>query len=141
MSMELAITPDLGKEESNLLREKLDESNSPFVGPSNFREIGLAIRDESGSIVGGLIGSCVWNLLHVNVVWVSGELRGKGYGSKLLAAAEKDALKRGCDFVKLHTFSFQARPFYERHGYRVIAETKGFPEKGQSQFLMFKELR
>lgn len=35
--------------------------------------------------------------------------------------------------------SFQARPFYEAHGYSVLVEKKDFP-KGHSQFLMFKEL-
>ena len=61
------------------------------------------------------------------------------YGSKLLFQAEQEAKIFGAEFVRRHTFSFQARPFYERHGYVVISETENFP-KGHSQYLMIKAL-
>ena len=133
------ISHDLSKEESQQLRVNLDEYNSQFVGPSNFSEIGLALRDDAGVVIGGLIGSIVWDWLHVNVIVVSEKLRGKGYGSQLMSAGEQESINRGCKYAKLHTFGFQARPFYEGLGYRVISETKDFP-KGSSQFLLFKEL-
>ena len=133
------ITMDLSADENQELRRRLDEFNEPFVGKPNPREIGLAVRSDEGELVAGLIGSAVWEMLHINVIWVSDALRGQGYGSKLLTQAEDEGRNLGCEFVKLHTFSFQARPFYERHGYQVIGETRDFP-KGHSQFLMFKPL-
>ena len=137
--MELEITADLGQEERQFVREKLDEFNAEAFGPTTVEEFGLAIRDEAGNPIGGLTGSVLWDWLHIHVIWVSEELRKQGLGSKLMLAGEQEGVKRGCKYAKLHTFSFQARPFYERQGYQVIAETKDFPE-GHSQYLMFKPL-
>ncbi len=137
--MILEITADLNKDESQFIRLKLDEFNRQFAGPTNFSEIGLALRDDTKTVVGGLIGSVVWDWLHVNVLWVSDHLRGQGYGAELLRSGERESIERGCNFAKLHTFQFQARGFYESLDYKVIAETKGFPG-GYSQYLMFKAL-
>lgn len=137
--MAFEITADLEGTEFQFLRDKLDESNAGVVGPSRVHEFGLALRDNTGEVVGGVIASVLWEWLHVHVIWVSDDLRGEGYGSGLLVAAESQGLSLGCRYAKLHTFSFQARPFYEKHGYAMIAETKDFP-RGHSQYLMFKQL-
>jgi len=39
----------------------------------------------------------------------------------------------------LDEFDFQARPFYERHGYRVVGELAGFPN-GHVRFTLLKAL-
>ena len=137
--MNLKIDADLKATEGNILRAKLDEYNEPIVGKRETIDLGYAIRHNDGELVGGLIGSIVWTMLHINVVWVSPALRGNDYGSKLMLQAEQEAKQHGAEFARLHTFSFQARPFYERHGYVVISERKNFP-RGHSQYLMVKEL-
>ena len=133
------IKNDLSKNENMVLRDRLDQFNEQFVGRPNVREVGLAVRDEGNELIAGLIGSIAWEMLHINVIWVSEALRGRGYGSSLLQQAEDEAKDQGCEFVKLHTFSFQARPFYEQHGYHIIGETQDFP-KGHTQYLMHKQL-
>ena len=133
------IEAHLSKEDESFLRDRLDEFNEPYAGPRNSEEFGLTVRDDAGVVVAGVIASCIWQWLHINVIWVSDSLRGQGYGSALLAAAEKEGLKRNRKYAMLHTFSFQARPFYERHGYRLSGELTNFPE-GHSQFRMSKKL-
>ncbi len=137
--MKLEIETNLIAEEGDFLRQKLDEFNEPFAGPRRPEDFGLAVRDEGGVVVAGLIASCIWEWLHINIIWVSDELRGQGYGSSLLMAAEKEGIARNREFAMLHTFSFQARPFYERHGYRLSGELVDFP-KGHSQYKMYKRL-
>lgn len=137
--MQLELTPDLSEDESVLLRSNLDLNNEPYAGPRNTIELGYAIRDASGDLVAGLIGVCLWQWLHINVIWVADERRGQGLGTKLLLAAENEAKEHCMEFALLHTFSFQARPFYEKHGYTVVGETKDFP-KGHSQYTMIKQL-
>ena len=137
--MKLEIESNLSQNENGYLRARLDEYNEPFAGPRNTEDFGLAVRDETGAVVAGVIASCIWDWLHINVIWVSDNLRGQGYGSSLLKAAEKEGIERKREFAMLHTFSFQARPFYERHGYRMAGELKDFP-KGHSQYKMFKHL-
>lgn len=47
------------------------------------------------------------------------DIRGLGYGSKLLLEIEQIAFKNKCDFIKVDTLSFQALDFYQHHGYQV----------------------
>ena len=67
-------------------------------------------------------------------------LRGKGYGERLLRAAEDEARAHGYQGVFLETLGFQARPFYERYGYEVFAELPDRPA-GYTASFMKKFLR
>jgi hypothetical protein len=49
-------------------------------------------------------------------------------------------VQRGCQYVWLDTYSFQARPFYEKLGYRVFGQLPDHPP-GHTRFFMFKTLR
>jgi GNAT superfamily N-acetyltransferase len=76
-------------------------------------------------------------MLHVDFLWVHPERRSDGLGSRLLALAEEEAKARGCRGSWLNTFDFQARPFYERHGYAAFGELGGFGN-GQTRIFMSK---
>ena len=58
--------------------------------------------------------------LYIAELAVREPFRGHGYGTKLLSRAEQYALERSCSNAWLFTFSFQARPFYERLGYQLF---------------------
>jgi GNAT superfamily N-acetyltransferase len=66
---------------------------------------------------------------------VAEPFRGQGYGGKLLRAAQDEARMQGCHGVFLTTFSFQARPFYEKSGYEVVADIQDYP-KGHSHHVL-----
>ena len=55
-------------------------------------------------------------------------------------AAEDEARSQGCTGVFLSTFSFQARPFYERFGYEIIADVPDYPA-GHTYHVLKKTLR
>jgi GNAT superfamily N-acetyltransferase len=99
----------------------------------------IVIRNEVGEIVGGLIGSTYWGWLEVNVLWVADGLRRLGYGRTLLRMAEAEARTRNCSHVMLTTYSFQARGFYEKEGYRVVGEMADYPP-GAAYYWMRKDL-
>jgi hypothetical protein len=48
-------------------------------------------------------------------------------------------VQRGCAHAHLDTFSYQARPFYERRGYQVFGMLQDYPP-GQQRFFMEKTL-
>jgi GNAT superfamily N-acetyltransferase len=101
--------------------------------------LSVVLKDAQGKLVGGLIGSTNWGWLHVDLLSVEANLRGLGYGSKLLETAENIARERGCTFAYLDTFSFQAQAFYEKHGYEVWGSLEDFP-LGASRIYLKKSL-
>lgn len=104
------------------------------VAPYETRPLAIALRSESGEIEGGLIGHSVWDWLYVNYLWVAKARRHGGCGKRLLDAAEREAERRGCLGVWLHTLSFQAPAFYERQGYERFGELDDFPKGHQRLF-------
>jgi GNAT superfamily N-acetyltransferase len=97
-------------------------------------------RDRNGIMVGGMHGHVNWTWLHISLVWVTEAERHRGLGSQLLATLETAAVERGCLHAHLDTFSYQARPFYERHGYRLFATLHDYPP-GHQRFFLRKTLR
>lgn len=97
----------------------------------------LFLRDESGSIVGGLTASTYWGWLDIDNLWVHEDLRQRGFGAHLLRRAEEIARQRGCTTAFLTTFGFQARGFYEKYGYVVVGELTDYPP-GSSYFWLRK---
>ena len=72
--------------------------------------------------------------------WTLGVLsRDQGHGSRLLAAAEDGARRRGCRSAHLDTLSFQAERFYLKHGYTEFGRLPDLPV-GHSRVYMRKAL-
>src|SRR5438309_1115456 len=114
-------------EEIQAIRDGLLAFNVARLGPPNFVSIELVAREASGALLGGLLGHRRWGWLYVAQLWVDERHRARGVGSRLLRTAEDDARAAGCTTALLDTFSFQARPFYERQGYVVWATLEGYP--------------
>lgn len=94
--------------------------------------LALALRDRRGRLVGGLAGYSLFGWLAVELLWVDPAARGVGHGGRLLAAAEAEALRRGCRRARLNTYSFQAPGFYERCGYTRTMTLDDTPRGHQS---------
>ena len=67
------------------------------------------------------------------------ECRKGGVGKMILQEAEAYARSKNCTEVLLTTFAFQARPFYEKNGYRVVFE-QVFLDTKANGFFMVKSL-
>jgi ribosomal protein S18 acetylase RimI-like enzyme len=67
------------------------------------------------------------------------ELRGQAFGSRLLAAVEAEARRRGCKRAVVETSSFQAPGFYERHGYEEFGRV-AFGTGRDARIFLRKEL-
>ena len=89
--------------------------------------------------MGGVIGATYWDWFQLDLMWVKEELRGHGYGRRLLTLAENEARRRGARHVHLDTFSFQAPGFYEKCGYQVFGVLQDYPA-GHQRFYLAKEL-
>lgn len=135
--IELTASPDPA--DVQVVSDGLDAYNAAHGAPMDWVPLTIFVRDGQGDIAGGLIGGTFWGWLYVGRLWIEESLRGQGYGSRLLAEAEQEAVRRGCHHVCLDTQDFQARPFYEKHGYRVYGEVSDMP-LGHSRYSLEKKL-
>lgn len=109
--------------------------NKQQAGDTNFQRLCFALQTPDQEIVGGVLGEVYWEWLHVDLLWVKDELRGRGYGHRLLATIEQEARQHGARTAYLDTFSFQAPEFYKQRGYQVFGELEDFPPGHQRYFL------
>lgn len=133
----MTIDSDLAPTASDLaqIRAGLMAFNDSQVGPATIERMAVYLRDDDGAIQGGLVGFFAWKWLSIEWLWVSETLRGQGHGSALLRQAEALARAAGCVAVKLDTFEFQAKPFYEKHGYVVFGLLEGYPANTRTYYL------
>lgn len=123
-----------------IVRHGLREASEAASGvPQGFWPLALILRDDAGEVAGGAVGVAFWNWLFIDMLWIRPELRGQGWGARLLADAEAEARQRHCTGVWLDTFSFQARPFYEARGYEVFGEIAEHPA-GHTRYFLKKKL-
>lgn len=122
-----------------IIGKGLQHFNVEHAGEEGFQRICYAVKSPNEDIAGGALGEMYWGWFHLDLMWVRDELRGQGYGHRLLGEIEDEARKRGAKSVFLDTFNFQAPEFYLRHGYRVFGELADFPQ-GFERFFLMKDL-
>lgn len=102
-------------------------------------QLALLVRDDEGQCQGGLWGQLSQGWLCVDLLGLTPEARAHGTGRRLMALAEDWALAKGCLGVYLDTFSFQARPFYEKLGYQLFGQIDTYPDQ-HSRFFLSKRI-
>jgi ribosomal protein S18 acetylase RimI-like enzyme len=122
-------------EDVALLNDRLYQFNAAVTGVDDGRWLTIFVRDTAGQIEAGLYGWTWGRTGFIETRWVREDLRSRGLGSRLLAAAEREAERRGCQEVQLSTHSYQAPGFYRRLGYEVIGELPGWPGDSTRMFL------
>lgn len=126
-------------EDIEFILQQLLAFNRKRAGEGNFKQLAIFLRDADNCLAGGLIGSTYWQWLYVDILWIDETWRGQGYGHALLEAAEQEAVRRGCKYAFLDTFSFQAPDFYQQQGYIIFGELPNFPP-GYSRLFLKKEI-
>jgi len=142
------IETDVDPTRRALVGERLQASNddrSPVLQELRRRgdtqEVPLEVYAiEGAAMVAGLTAHTWGRWLHVDLLWVHEGRRGSGLGTRLLGRAEQVAREeRGCVGARLDTWGFQARPFYEKHGYAVFGVLEDYPP-GETEYLLAKRL-
>lgn len=105
----------------------------PTIKQKNF----LAFDDNK--LIGGAIGFIEYNWYFLDLLYLNEEYRGKNIGTKLIKKIEEYAIKENLTGIRMETWDFQARGFYEKNGYTVFAEIKNCPP-GTVDYYLKKEL-
>lgn len=93
----------------------------------NYRDYGFLLRDEQGTIVGGLTGYVLYDWMFVQFLSVSEQLRGQGHGEKLIEAGTQWGRAHGLRGMWLDTFAFQSPDFYRRLGFIEFGAIEDHP--------------
>ena len=143
------LVTEVDKARRDLLRTRLRETNTAassvlrsLRGTPHEREFPLHVwaLDETGDLVGGLVGHTWATWLHVTYLWVDDRRRGTGVGTHLLTAAERTAREeRGCAAARVETWDFQAPGFYTKRGYEVVCVIPDYPP-GITEYTLVKRL-
>lgn len=111
-----------------IIADGLDAFNRGRVPPDGYTPLSIFARDDDGEIIGGLLGETFWDWLHVDLLWIAEAHRGRGLGTRLMQAAEEEAIRRGCAGSYVNTMDFQAPEFYIRLGYTPAGEIPDLPQ-------------
>lgn len=112
------------------LKRKLGKNNASFS---------FIIENNKGEFQAGISGFNYYGCFYIDLLFVEEKARGQGLGSRLMAKAEELARHRKCLFMAVNTMDFEAKPFYEKHGYKVELERTGY-ENGARGYFLKKEL-
>lgn len=132
--MKFKITNRIKKQDEETIFRGLLEYNLARIEDKNPKDLGVYVEDEKGEMLAGLIGNTHGNWMTVKFLWVSEKLRGQNIGSQILIKAEETAKERGCKYVFLDTFSFQAPEFYKKYGYKEKFALEEYPVEGKRYY-------
>jgi GNAT superfamily N-acetyltransferase len=130
--------PDITVEEEERFKQALGTWNMEVTGHRDYAPVNYVLRDEGGAIRGGVLAYVWGRWLHVETAWIEEEFRGQDWGTRLLEAVHAEGKAKGAEAAFLDTFDWQARPFYERFGYEVVAAVE--MPAGHERYFMSKRL-
>lgn len=115
----------------DVLQQRLDDEltafNAEATGAGTPQPLSVRATDADGELAGGLTAWIWGSCCAVGMLWVREDQRHAGWGSRLMRAAEEEAVGRGCTEMIVSSFTFQAPDFYKRLGYRETGRTEGIP--------------
>ncbi len=138
--MRISVENHADPQDIQTVERGLEAFNFAQTGVSfQFERISIFVRDDDGTIRGGLLGGTYWGWLYVSILWVQEDMRGQGYGQQLIRMAEDIAHGRGCHHAHLDTMSFQALGFYHKLGYEEFGRLEDLP-RGHSRIFLYRAL-
>ena len=105
------------------------------IEPIVNQNLAIFLRDDTGSIMGGLVGSHFWNWYSLRFLWIADSLKGQGWGKRLLASLEEELRENGISGIHCDTASFQSLPFYQSQGFEIIGTLENRPPGHRSHYI------
>ncbi|GLS18421.1 N-acetyltransferase [Labrys miyagiensis] len=135
----ISVSDTSSLEDLHHLDDLLDQDNIERTGIRDARLLAVMLRSADGDLYAGLHGHSWGGCCEIRTLWVAEGHRRQGIGTRLMAAVEEEAVRRGCGLIVLTTHSFQAPAFYEKRGFHRLASVEDYP-RGYANILMVKQL-
>ena len=132
--MKVSLTNNPSEIDDQVISDGLNRYNRQFSS-GIFEPLSVYSRTKDDVIIGGLIGVSYGNWLHVSEFWVEEAFRGRSVGTRILIAAEQEAIRRDCIGVTLDTYNFQSLEFYLKRGYLEFGSLSGYGGKYSRHYL------
>lgn len=116
----------------------LKDNVSEDINVSSIENSNFLVFDDN-LLVGGAIGFIEYNWYFLDLLYVDEEYRKRNIGTNLIKKIEKLAREKHLTGIRMETWDFQAKGFYEKNGYSVFAEIKNCPP-GTIDYYLKKEL-
>lgn len=136
--MKIEILDEPEQELIDFLDKKISEFNWENWEVSERKPLAIRLKDDKGNVIAGSSARTFGNWLLINTLWVDESLREKQVGTNILNELESAAKARGCTLSMLDTLNFQAKPFYEKHGYVTKWVQEDYPKTGCKYFMVKK---
>ena len=135
--MKIALDP--GKDVADTIEAGLTAFNVRTQATPDPIPVQVSVRDDAGTVIGGITARVFMDTLYVSTVWIDDSLRGQGNGRAMLEMVEAEGRRLGATHSWLYTVSWQARPFYEAMGYRCFGDMP-FGAGKHHRYFMLKDL-
>lgn len=96
------------------------------IKPSKTKYYNFAVYDNQ-KLIGGAVGIIRFGWYFLEDLWIDENYRKNNIGTKIIKMIEECAKKNKALGVRMNTWSFQARGFYEKMGYTVYATFEDCP--------------
>jgi len=135
----VTIAFDNSAETAKAINDGLAEFNRETVNFPDPIPVNVVVRNEQAEICGGVVARVAFDTVYIDLVWIDEPLRGGGHGRAMIEQVEEKARALGARIAWLYTLSWQARPFYEKLGYRVFGEMP-FADGAHRRYFLRKDL-
>lgn len=121
------------------IETRLEEYDENYITYKMDGNIQIGVED-NGKLIAGL-DACItaFKILYVSTVFVDENYRRKGVGEMLIREMEKRALTMGVNTIRLDTFNWQGKDFYEVLGYTCVGQYEN-AEDGYSEYFFLKRI-
>lgn len=130
---------DLNEEQVDEIETRLETYDENYITYKMNGSIQIGMEDD-GKLIAGL-DACVttFKILYVSTVFVDEEYRRKGIGERLIREMEKRAFEMGVNTIRLDTFDWQGKDFYEALGCKCVGQYDN-TEDGYSEYFFLKRI-
>ena len=130
---------DLNEDQVEIIEARLSAYDENHISYKMNGCIQIGV-EENGVLIAGL-DACVtaFKILYVSTVFVDEAYRRKGIGAQLMREMEKRAVVMGVNTIRLDTFNWQGKEFYEALNYNCVGHYDNV-EDGYSEYFFLKRL-
>ena len=130
---------DLNEEQVEDIESRLSSFDESHITYKMDGCIQIGVEDDDKLIAG--LDACItaFKILYVSTVFVDEEYRRKGIGARMIREMEKRAAAMGVNTIRLDTFNWQGKEFYETLGYMCVGRYEN-AEDGYSEYFFMKRM-